>query len=154
MKKKRLTILIIGAVLLSAIILALFGNPFILKKRYDFGQSVKSIDAESITLNELAPFEWDAVYTFAPYMPKQEMEKILGFKSNHIRETVSEGMVQLIFVKGNRVVCDIQGYSDNLGYSVFFSIREGSYSQINYEDSAVFSVERTDNLIVLTCMQE
>jgi hypothetical protein len=150
-KKRRLIIItIISAVLFVCIMfLVIFGNPIILKNRYDFGHAVKNLSTETITLNEITSFEWDIVYSFAPYTPKQEMEKIIGFKSNYITETVSEGMLQLIFVKDNKVVCNILGYSSNLGYSISLWTGAEDYCQIRYEDDISFSVEYEDNVPLL-----
>lgn len=150
LKKKRRTTVIGAIFLLGVVFFVLVGNPIILKNKYNLGQSIKAISTKGITLNEIVPFEWNKVYTFDPYTTKQEIERIIGFQSNNISETVSEGMTQLIFVKGNRIVCDICGYSDNLGYSVSFSTNNGSYSIIKYEDNATFSVERIGNIVVLS----
>ena len=148
---KRKGIIMIGAVLFACVIFfSIFGNPLILKNGYDFGRAVKAIKAETVTLNEITPFEWETVYSFAPYASKQEMESIIGFKSNHITETVSEGMVQLIFVKGSRVVCSIRGYSSNLGYGVSLWSGGESHCQIRRGDNVAFSVIVRDNIPLLS----
>ena len=147
MTKKKLIIYAIAAFLLSvATFIVLFGNPFILKNNHDFGQSVRALDVDSITLNELTSFEWDAVYTFPPYMPRQYMEEIIGFSSRYIKQTTSEGST---FVRENRVVCSIVGFPE--GYSVFFStVRGENYSKIKYTDNAVFSVKHRNDMITAT----
>jgi len=149
--KNRKIIVITGAILLACIVLmGIFGNPLMLKNRYGFGQSIKSIRAETVTLGEITPFDWDAVYTFAPYTAKQEMENVIGFKSKYITETVNEGMVQLFFVKGNKVVCDIVGYSSNLGYSISIWVGNGeSYCKIERDEDVVFLVERGGDIPIL-----
>ena len=48
------------------------------------------------------------------------MEKATGFSSPSIQETVSEGMVQLLFVKEGRVVASVCGYAERLGYQIRF----------------------------------
>lgn len=32
-------------------------------------QVLTSLDAQTVTLNEIVPFRWDSVYTFDPYLP-------------------------------------------------------------------------------------
>ena len=157
---KKGTVLIIAVavfVLFSVLSLAACGTKtFNIHNGKNIGQAIKTIanttGLEAITLNEIVPFEWEAVYSFSPYTPKQEMENIIGFKSKHITETVSEGMTQLIFVMGNKVVCNICGYSDNLGYSI--SLWSGdereNYARVRYEDNVIFSVERKENVVVLS----
>jgi hypothetical protein len=144
--------LIIGGGLLCALILLLlFGNPIITKKENDFGKTIKAISAKTVAFNDIVPFEWDKVYTFDPYTTEQEIEEIIGFESNDITETVSEGMTQLLFIKGNKVVCDICGYSDNLGYNVSFLFNDNApFQMIEHEDNVFFSVERIDGILALT----
>ena len=141
--------MISAAIFVCIVFLLIYGNPIVLKNKNDFGRAVKNIDSEMITLNEITPFEWDIVYSFAPYTPKQEIENIIGFKSNYIKETLSEGMLQLIFVKENKMVCNIWGYNSDLGYDISFWTATEIYGQIRYEDEASFSVVREDNIILL-----
>lgn len=49
------------------------------------------------------------------------MEKAIGLSSPSIQETVSEGMVQLLFVKEGRVVASVCGYAERLGYQIAFT---------------------------------
>lgn len=90
------------------------------------------------------PFEWSTVYTFDPYVTRSEIEKIIGFKSNAIQETVNEGMVQLLFVKGSSVSGSVCGYAENLGYCIEFS------GKINFEDNTPFDVRIQDDIVYLT----
>jgi hypothetical protein len=149
MKKRKIVIIVSSIIFVCAMFLFIFGNPIVLKNRYNFGQAVKNISTETITLNEITPFEWGTVYSFAPYTPKREMENIIGFNSNYITETLNEGMVQLIFVKGNKVVCNIQGYTSELGYNISIWTGAESYCQVRYEEAISFSFEHKDNIISL-----
>ena len=155
--KFRIVCINIGAILLLSVLLfVLLGHPVNLKNKYDFGQSVinaaKATDFDEITLNEIVPFQWDIVYSFSPYTSRQEMERIIGVKSLMITETVSEGMVQLIFVKDGKVVCGITGYGQNLGYDVILwsDPCDGGYALVRFEDHVPFSVERNGHVITLT----
>ena len=148
--KRRKQTIIAGTILFFCImVLAIFGNPILLKNRYDFGNAVKSLTADTITLQEITPFAWDVVYSFTPYTPKREIERVIGFKSNSITETVSEGMVQLIFVRGNKVVCNIQGYSSDLGYRISLWTGAESSCQARYEENVSFSVEQEESVVLL-----
>ena len=111
---------------------------------YRLKQSIHTISKPPVTLNEIVPFEWDIVYTFAPYTSRSEIEEIIGFKSNAIQETVSEGMVQLLFVKDNAACGSICGYSENLGYSVHFS------DKVKLTDNKQFDVDIQDDIVYLT----
>ena len=106
--------------------------------------SIHEVSKTEVTLNEIVPFEWSTVYTFDPYVTRSEIEKIIGFKSNAIQETVNEGMVQLLFVKGSSVSGSVCGYAENLGYCIEFS------GKINFEDNTPFDVRIQDDIVYLT----
>lgn len=108
------------------------------------GAAMTSAAEGEMTLNEVVPFAWDAVYTFAPYTSKEQIEAEIGFRSNRIRETVSEGMTQLVFVKGKRVAMMVCGYPDRLGYDVDFD------GKITYEENAVFTVTKDGEVTCFT----
>ncbi|RBP61066.1 hypothetical protein DES36_11565 [Alkalibaculum bacchi] len=143
MKKKKI---MISAAIISAIIILAYiiiGNPIIAINNKKLQREVVSINSDYVELNNIVPFEWDEVYTFEPYASKEQIEDIIGFKSNYIQETVSEGMVQLLFIKDHKVVCSVCGYSNALGYRIDFEGR------IMYVDHAVFSVERDSGIVKL-----
>ncbi len=150
-KKGRLFLKILSA----GIVLGLFISAWcsaddikIMKNNRLLKKAVVAIAAKEVFLNEIVPFEWDCVYSFAPYAPKEEMERVIGLRSKHIKETVSEGMVQLIFIKDDEVVCSICRYSDNLGYRISFYDGAGSYSKLCFEQNAVFRVEKEKDGVV------
>lgn len=143
MKKKVWNIIAVTIVIL-AISYYIIGNPFIAYNNYQLKQSIRTISKTEVTLNEVVPFEWDAVYTFTPYASRSEIEEIIGFKSNAIKETINEGMVQLLFVKGGHVVGSVCGYADNLGYSIYFG------DKVEFEEKTLFDVCIQDDIIYLT----
>ena len=115
-----------------------------------FAKAVKGITTDEIALNDITAFDWDTVYTFPPYTSKESIEEIIGFESNSIEETVSEGMTQLLFVKGQEVVCSICGYSNNLGYGFLFGAYSGDYLAIDKNDDATFAVSNSEGKVYLT----
>ncbi|RDY21122.1 hypothetical protein, partial [Criibacterium bergeronii] len=79
------------------------------------------------------------------------IEAIVGFKSSYITDNIiSEGVVYLIFVKGNKVVANLSGYPDNLGFSISFPIKKNF---ISFSENAVFNVRKYKNYISLTKTQ-
>lgn len=142
--KKKVWMISAMAIAILAISCYMIGNPLIAYHNYRLKQSIHTISKPTVTLNEIVPFEWDIVYTFAPYTSRSEIEEIIGFKSNAIQETVSEGMVQLLFVKDNAVCGSICGYSENLGYSVHFS------DKVELTDNKQFDVDIQDDIVYLT----
>jgi hypothetical protein len=149
MKKKKTKVFassIIAVLVLCALSYAMLGNPSVAYNNHKLNKAMTSIDKQSILLNEVVPFEWDAVYTFDPYTPMSVMEDKLGFRSNDLEEAVNEGMTQLIFIKGQKVVSCICGYPDSLGYSVSFNMGDKSYQKIMYSDNAMFAVDKCSNI--------
>lgn len=144
MKKKKITIYIIVISLIVALTYIAIGNPIVFVNNQKLKREVIAVNSDNVELNEIVPFDWDMVYTFEPYTSKEQIEDVIGFKSNSIQETVSEGMVQLLFVKDKKVVCSVCGYSSTLGYRINF------FGRIMYTDNAVFSVERDSGIVRLT----
>lgn len=146
MKKKRIVI-IAGIVLVLIVgICVHMLKPMLRYHNIQLGKSMEQLrakDGQEVSLNEVVPFSWDAVYTFAPYTSKQSMEERIGFSSDAITETVNEGMTQLIFVKDEKVVASICGYSDNLGYTVEFT------DCVERKDEVPFEVHVTENYVEL-----
>lgn len=136
--------IIVAIFLLLALGYSLIGNPAIAYRNYKLKNAILSVGSvEAVTLNDITPYKWDTVYTFAPYTSRQAIEEIIGFKSRYVKETVSEGMVQLLFVKGDSVVASVCGYADNLGYRVEFS------GAIDYTEEAKFSVSKNEGIVAL-----
>lgn len=122
----------------------LIGNPAAADNNQKLERAVKSVNSETVQLNEVIPFEWDAVYTFAPYMGKEEIEEVVGFKSADIKENnISEGMVHLLFTKDKKVVASILGYSEHLGYRIDFT------SKVTFAEDARFNVTKADGVTTL-----
>ena len=122
----------------------MFGSPLVKYNNYHLKQNIQTISASEVTLNAVVPFEWDTVYTFPPYTSKAKIEKTIGFESNEIKETVNEGMVNLLFVKGNTVTGSICDYPKNLGYSIEFK------DKVKFKDNVVFEVNIQDGMASLT----
>jgi hypothetical protein len=156
MKRKRIVVFVSAIVIVAVLFLLAFavvGNPAVLINNHKLKEAIISVEAESVIFNEIVPFDWDFVYTFDPYLPKDEMEGILGFQSNSLRETVSEGMVQLVFVKDSTVVSSICGYGNSLGYAVSFVSEEENFSKIASTDNALFSVKKRDGIVRLSYVE-
>jgi len=85
-------------------------------------EKVLSIEQTVNTINliDVTPFEWDVVYSFDPYTSKEMVYSTVGYKWDNIRETVSEGMDQIVFLNDGKVVCYLYGYPANNGYSINF----------------------------------
>lgn len=150
MKKmqKNILLLLLATALLAAGILAKERLQAVWNGRL-LRESLLSLeDGDVVTLEQAVPFPWDTVYTFDPYTSRARIEESIGFSSGLIRETVSEGQVQLLFVKGNRVTASVCGYAEALGYQVDF------FDQVAYGQRLPFAVRREGALVVLAQKEE
>lgn len=139
-----------AAVLLAGLTVSVFfWNPVLHAHNRALGRAIAALPegTEQVSLNEVVPFPWDCVYTFPPYTDRETIEEAIGFSSPAIRETVSEGMVQLLFVKGRTVTASVSGYADALGYDLRFS-----GESISYKEDAVCSVAREDGVVTLEAL--
>ena len=145
--KKKMYVVILGAIVLTFFSIGYFiiGNPIVYYHNLQLKFAVTNLDRNTnvITLNEIVPFEWDTVYTFEPYATKEEIAKIIGFDSNSIQETVSEGMVQLLFIKDKTVVSSVCAYAENIGYRIDFQ------SNVSFDDNVLFTVDTSSDVIRL-----
>ncbi len=109
-------------------------------------QTITSIDEnqKTVTLDTIIPFDWDMIYTFPPYTTKEEIEKTIGLYSDAIQETISENMIQLIFINNATITAYVCGYTEDLGYQIIFD------DMILFGDDITFSVTKTNGIIALT----
>lgn len=142
--KKRILFVFFSIAVILIVGERMFGSPLVKYNNYHLKQNMQTISESEVTLNSVVPFEWDTVYTFPPYTSKAKIEKIIGFESNEIKETVNEGMVNLLFVKGNTVTGSICDYPKNLGYSIEFK------DKVKFKDNVVFEVHIQDGMASLT----
>ncbi|WP_053345735.1 hypothetical protein [Peribacillus butanolivorans] len=106
---------------------------------------------ETINLLEVTPFDWDVVYSFPPYTPKDNIYETVGYKWDTISATVNEGMNQIVFLKDGKVVCYLYGYPENNGYGISFeseNTKDVGY-MLNSKDDLIFQVERKDSIVYL-----
>lgn len=108
---------------------------------------------ETVKLTDVTPFEWDVVYSFDPYTPKDTIYETVGYKWDRINETVNEGMNHIVFLKDGKVVCYLYGYPENNGFGIFFSSQKqtetNSASVLNIKDNLDFKVDRSNDVIYL-----
>lgn len=118
-------------------------------------EKVLSIEKSIITIDLLTvtPFEWDVVYSFGPYTPKDMIYETVGYKWDYISETVNEGMNQIVFLKDGNVVCYLYGYPENNGFGIYFTSKnkEGAASAavLSIEDDLTFEVKRSNDVVYL-----
>ncbi|MCB2300565.1 hypothetical protein [Clostridium tagluense] len=133
MKKKSVILSSIGIVIIAILIIV---NPF-KKDIWDinaenFKYSLQHISGNVVIddFSTWTPFEWDTLYSFAPYTTKGEIYKTIGYKWVPISTTVSEEMNQIVFIKDGKVVCYLYGYPEDNKFGFDFGKYEGSHIKL------------------------
>ena len=67
------------------------------------------------------------------------MEEEIGFKYWKLKETINEGMVNMLFVENNKPVAYLYGYPSDLG--IYIDIPIGEYKKSDL-DKAAYSVDK------------
>lgn len=112
-------------------------------EEFESSFNVISGDTTIDDLSGFTTFEWDTLYSFAPYTPEQTIYEVVGYKWDNISSTVNEGMNQIVFLKDGRVVCYINGYPDK--YKVYFNFGQydGVYFKLTTSDKLKFNMTVT-----------
>lgn len=134
----------------------MFGDPMIYINNYRLRTTMTEIPNGRVTLEETVPFEWTRVYSFGPYFPLKDIQRITGSKSPALNESISEGMVSLIFMDHGRVVSSVCSYPSSAGYSLNLTAADShfdhydNYSKMDYGDLIEFEVTLEDGIVRLT----
>lgn len=151
MKKKNTILWTTGIVIVTVITELLIINPFqkdiwdINADKFKHSFNVISGNAVIDDLSQWTPFEWDRLYSFAPYTTKDIIYEVIGYKWDSISETVSEGMTQIVFVKDEQVVCYLYGYPENIKLGFNFGEYEGSYVKLTAKQKLSFNTTLSSN---------
>lgn len=144
MKKKSVIWGSVGIIVIVIITILIILNPF-KKDVWDINAenlkySFQPISGNSVIddLSQWTPFEWDTLYSFAPYAPKEIIYETIGYKWASISESVNEGMNQIVFVKNGKVVCYLYGYPENNKLGFNFGNYEGFFIKLTSEQKLSF----------------
>ena len=149
--------IILGIAVVLIVLYLIFGDPRIYFNNVKLEKALSALDCDSITLEEIVPFEWTTVYTFDPYTSKERIERVVGSNSPALKESVSEGMTHIVFTNRGRVVASICAHPASTGYyldftggeNTHYSYSDGGYSHIEYGDEIAFEVMQEDGVIRL-----
>lgn len=149
MTSKRKIVLLCTAVMIAVLLVAFLkediwdSNAVKLKDKLTEHKQIE----ETISLAAFTPFEWDVMHSFAPYTPTTDIYETVGYKWDRIRETVNEGMNQIVFMHGGEVVCHVFGYPSNNGYGILF--KEESDQVLHAADDPQFQLRTEDGTVYL-----
>ena len=139
--KKLKKLFIVLFVLLCSVYYLLFGSPLVDWRTEKLVEATNNITTETITLEELVPFAWDAVYVFEPYESEENIAKTLGFYSVEIHESWNDSDNWYYFVKGNRIVATPE--NSLLGIRLPSNGEGSSVGSLHYGDNILFEVDKS-----------
>ena len=139
--KKLKNLFIVLFVLVCSVYYLLFGSPLVDWRTEKLVEATNNINTETITLEELVPFAWDAVYVFEPYTSKEEVAETLGFYSVEIHESWNDSDNWYYFVKGNRIVANPE--NSLLGIRLPSNGEGSSVGSLHYGDNVLFEVDKS-----------
>lgn len=67
-------------------------------------------------IQDLIKFDYEKIYVFSPYQPKKDMERTIGFKCSKLKRSLSEGMMNILFVNEKKAVAYLYGTGENSYY--------------------------------------
>lgn len=108
---------------------------------------LKKKESDIVRIDSLTDFQWNSVYFVKPYTEKSEIEKYIGISSDEIYDNISdEGTLYMIFTLDDKVVYQIYGNPNNLG----FDFDVGEYDKIKNisKEKSVFNVKRDGKIII------
>lgn len=124
-------------VMLAVLGYAFWGSPAERYRRRALRQAMATVEDGKVTLNEIVPFAWDAMYTYEPYMSREEVEEMMQVPVRGLKQSVSEDAVQLVFVKDGHIACNVCGYISREGYGFLWWS-----GRLDFEDETVFQAKR------------
>lgn len=147
----------LGIIAVLIVLYMIFGDPRIYANNAKLEDALMNLSNDSVTLEEVVPFEWTTVYTFDPYTSLERIQRITGSKSPALKESVNEGMTHFVFMNHGRVMASVCTYPTSIGYSLAFSggtytyydYPDGGYSHIEYGDQVKFEVTRDEEIVRL-----
>ncbi|MCR8743760.1 metallophosphoesterase [Romboutsia lituseburensis] len=129
------------------------------KNGQEFFGAIFKIDenAKEINLGKIISFKWDKAYYFKTPMSKEKIYEKVGYKYKSLPDVVDESMVQIVFMEGEKVVCNIafdkKLFKCNLKFDQ--SDYEGNTVTIypNKNDKFKVKINKEDSSIYLTHIQ-
>ena len=95
-------------------------------------------------VKNLIPFTYDQVYVFEPYQTKEQMEAQLGFTCRILKETINEGILNILYLNNHSPVANLYGYPSNIGCSI--EVPTGMYTKEEWNQMK-YTVETSETVI-------
>lgn len=148
-RKQRFYIAAAALLAVIALIYSMVGSPVVLWHNHQLKTTLSTLTDTSITLEQAVPFTWDEVYSFAPNTSLDEIKETIGTDSYNLKESASEGMLQLVFLDQGAVAAAVCDTPADLGYDLVLTGWEGSSAHLTYGENVSFTVAQEDGVVRL-----
>lgn len=152
MKQKGLAGLLFFAVVAVVVLVLMKEEPWESNmKQLQTKLTTEQLVGQRVDLTTFTPFEWDIAYSFDPYVSKDMVYETVGYKWTRVRETVSEEMNQIVFMKDGKVVCYVYGYPERNRFGITFGNagRSGDVAVLHAKDRIQFDVMQEEGIVYL-----
>ena len=91
-------------------------------------------DSVILSISKITTFNWDTLYIIAPYTPKYEVNRILGFKytDGNLNHSFvdDDSYTRFLFKKSDSIIKDFEVYDSDIGKS-FGYLSDNTFSKGN-----------------------
>ena len=108
----------------------------------------------TIDLSECTQFDWDKAYAIEPYLPEEDIERVIGRRWPYVKSSTSEGMNNVIFMKDDEVVCYLYGFPSQFNLGFRFREFENGFVALHREDKVLFRVADVEGVLYLEHVEE
>lgn len=145
---KNKTKILILCVIAFTLGILVYINPLFIYRNYKLINHIESIShKETITKEDLIPFDYDKLYVVYPYTSKKDIEKDLKIKSRYIKENDNDRYQNLLVIKDNKVISSTKisfkySFQPLAEYNHFNNSKNSIIKIYNFEDTTSFIEEK------------
>lgn len=136
-------------VFLATFIITFAMNYDILSRNATLYAILTNLTEDKVSLQEVVPFEWDAVYSFSYEDSIADITEATGIRSDLFISTSEEGDVQYYFIFEDKVVSMFAGTPEEIGFQLDFT---GGF--FLYDNTSQFEVSQKSDLRPWVLIQE
>jgi len=144
--KKFILFLACVVVIGCGLIYIVVGDPVIFKNNKQFNSAMVRTTTAAVKFNDVVPFEWDYVYVFSGVHKKSDIETVVGISNNYIADIKNNDSQEIVFVKGDKIVCCVSGRVHSMGYKLNLEDTELEYEKGARAEEMEFEIVNEENV--------
>jgi len=144
--KKFILFLTCVAVIGCGLIYIVVGDPVVFKNNKQFNNAMVRTTTAAVRFNDIVPFEWDYVYVFNGEQKKSDIEAVVGISNNYIADIKNNDGQEIVFVKGDKIVCCVSGRIYSMGYKLNLEDEGLEYKKGARAEEMEFEIVNEENV--------